>query len=36
MKKFKLNIQLFAEPGEVKTYTQEEVDKMIDKRFARM
>ena len=36
MKKFKFNIQLFAEPGEVKTYTQEEVDKMIDKRFARM
>ena len=36
MKNFKLNIQQFAEPGEVKTYTQEEVDKMIDKRFARM
>ena len=36
MKRFKLNIQLFAEPGEAKTYTQEEVDKMIDKRFARM
>jgi len=36
MKRFKLNIQQFAEPGEVKTYTQEEVDKMIDKRFARM
>ena len=36
MKRFKLNIQLFAEPGEAKTYTQEEVDKIIDKRFARM
>ena len=36
MKKFKINIQQFAEPGEPKTYTQEEVDKMIDKRFARM
>nr|DAT06708.1 MAG TPA: Major head protein [Caudoviricetes sp.] len=36
MKRFKFNIQQFAEPGEVKTYTQEEVDKMIDKRFARM
>ena len=36
MKKFKINIQLFAEPGETKTYTQEEVDKIIDKRFARM
>ena len=36
MKRFKLNIQQFAEPGEVKTYTQEEVDKIIDKRFARM
>ena len=36
MKNFKFNIQLFAEPGEVKTYTQEEVDKIIDKRFARM
>lgn len=36
MKKFKLNIQLFAEPGEPKTFTQEEVDEMINKRFARM
>ena len=36
MKRFKLNIQQFAEPEETKTYTQEEVDKMIDKRFARM
>lgn len=36
MKKFKINIQQFAEPEETKTYTQEEVDKMIDKRFARM
>jgi hypothetical protein len=36
MKRFKLNIQQFAEPEEPKTYTQEEVDKMIDKRFARM
>ena len=36
MKRFKLNIQQFAEPEEPKTYTQEEEDKMIDKRFARM
>ena len=36
MKRFKLNIQLFAEPGEPKTFTQEEVDEMINKRFARM
>jgi len=36
MKKIKLNIQLFAEPGEPKTFTQEEVDEMINKRFARM
>ena len=36
MKNFKINIQQFAEPEEPKTYTQEEVDKMIDKRFARM
>lgn len=36
MKKFKINIQQFAEPEETKTYTQEEVDKMIDKRFARI
>lgn len=36
MKKFKINIQQFAEPEETKTYTQEEVDKMIDKRFARL
>ena len=35
MKKFKLNIQLFAEPGEPKTFTQEEVNKMMDERFAR-
>ena len=35
MKKFKLNIQLFAEPGEVKTFTQEEVDKMIETRLKR-
>lgn len=30
------NIQQFAEPGEPKTFTQEEVDEMINKRFARM
>lgn len=36
MKDFKFNIQLFAEPGEPKTFTQEEVDEMINKRFARM
>lgn len=35
MKKFKLNIQLFAEPGEVKTFSQEEVDKMIETRLKR-
>ena len=35
MKKFKLNIQLFAEPGEIKTFTQEEVDKMIETRLKR-
>ena len=35
MKKFKLNIQLFAEPGEPKTFTQEEVDKMIETRLKR-
>ena len=29
MKKFKLNIQLFAEPEEPKRFTQEEVDEMI-------
>lgn len=34
MKKFKLNIQLFAE-GEPKTFTQEEVDKMIETRLKR-
>ena len=36
MKNFKFNIQQFAEPGEPKTFTQEEVDEMINKRFARM
>ena len=36
MKHFKFNIQQFAEPGEPKTFTQEEVDEMINKRFARM
>lgn len=36
MKRFKLNIQQFAEPGEPKTFTQEEVDEVINKRFARM
>lgn len=36
MKRFKLNIQQFAESGEPKTFTQEEVDEMINKRFARM
>lgn len=36
MKRFKFNIQQFAEPGEPKTFTQEEVDEMINKRFARM
>ena len=36
MKRFKLNIQQFAELGEPKTFTQEEVDEMINKRFARM
>ena len=36
MKRFKLNIQQFAESGDPKTFTQEEVDEMINKRFARM
>lgn len=36
MKRFKLNIQQFAEPGEEKKFTQEEVDEMINKRFARL
>lgn len=36
MKRFKFNIQQFAESGEPKTFTQEEVDEMINKRFARM
>ncbi|PHI04366.1 DUF4355 domain-containing protein [Fusobacterium polymorphum] len=31
-----INIQQFAESGEPKTFTQEEVDEMINKRFARM
>ena len=35
MKKFKLNIQQFAEPGVPKTFTQEEVDKMIETRLKR-
>ena len=35
MKNFKLNIQLFAEPGVPKTFTQEEVDKMIETRLKR-
>ena len=35
MKNFKFNIQLFAEPGEPKTFTQEEVDKMIETRLKR-
>ncbi|PIM93072.1 phage capsid protein [Fusobacterium animalis] len=35
MKYFKFNIQQFAEPGEVKTFTQEEVDKMIEARLKR-
>jgi len=35
MKDFKFNIQLFAEPGEPKTFTQEEVDKMIETRLKR-
>lgn len=35
MKRFKLNIQQFAEPGEPKTFTQEEVDKMIETRLKR-
>ena len=35
MKNFKLNIQLFAEPAEPKTFTQEEVDKMIETRLKR-
>ena len=36
MKKFKLNIQLFGELEEEKKFTQEEVDEMISKRFARL
>ena len=36
MKNFKFNIQQFAESGDPKTFTQEEVDEMINKRFARM
>ena len=35
MKKIKINIQQFAEPGEPKTFTQEEVDKMIETRLKR-
>ena len=35
MKRFKLNIQQFAESGEPKTFTQEEVDKMIETRLKR-
>ena len=35
MKYFKFNIQQFAEPGEPKTFTQEEVDKMIEARLKR-
>ena len=35
MKKFKINIQQFAEPGVPKTFTQEEVDKMIETRLKR-
>ncbi len=35
MKYFKFNIQQFAEPGEPKTFTQEEVDKMIESRLKR-
>ncbi len=35
MKRFKLNIQQFAEPEEPKTFTQEEVDKMIETRLKR-
>ena len=31
----RINIQLFAEPGEPKTFTQEEVDKMIETRLKR-
>ena len=35
MKNFKLNIQQFAESGEPKIFTQEEVDKMIEARLKR-
>lgn len=35
MKRFNFNIQQFAEPGEPKTFTQEEVDKMIETRLKR-
>lgn len=35
MKRFKLNIQQFAESAEPKTFTQEEVDKMIESRLKR-
>ena len=35
MKNFKFNIQQFAESGEPKTFTQEEVDKMIETRLKR-
>lgn len=35
MKRFKLNIQQFAESGEPKAFTQEEVDKMIESRLKR-
>ena len=35
MKYFKFNIQQFAESGEPKTFTQEEVDKMIETRLKR-
>ncbi len=34
-KEFIPNIQLFAEPGEPKTFTQEEVDRMIESRLKR-
>ena len=35
MKNFKFNIQQFAESGDPKTFTQEEVDKMIETRLKR-
>lgn len=35
MKNFKFNIQQFAESGDPKTFTQEEVDKMIESRLKR-